>query len=56
MKIVGSGQLIFVGNAGIGQGQGTLAPPQILAFDVYYTDPPIVGFHIVKPPEETDET
>lgn len=56
MKFIGPGQLTFVGGAGIGQGQGTLPPPQILSFDVYYTDPPIVGFHIVKPPEDSDET
>lgn len=54
MKFIGPGQLLFTGNAGIGQGQGTPPPPQILSFEVYYTEPPIVGFHVVKPPEDTE--
>lgn len=43
-------QLLFLGTAGIGLNFGQIAP-QIKFFDVYYTLPPVVGFHVIGDPE-----
>lgn len=54
MKIIGGQNIIFLGDGGIGPGFGQIAP-QILTFDVFYTQPPIVGFHVVKEPADIEE-
>lgn len=46
MKFLGSSIPVFVGQAGVGQNFGQIAP-QVQFFDVFYTNPPVVGFHVV---------
>jgi hypothetical protein len=38
--------IIFLGTSGVGSNYGQIAP-QLRFFDVYYTTPPVVGFHAV---------
>lgn len=44
--------VVFLGDSGMGENFGQIAP-QIKMFDVYYTQPPVVGFHVVG--EDDDE-
>lgn len=53
MIVVGGQNIVFL-SGGAGPGFGQIAP-QILTFDVFYTKPPIVGFHVVKEPDEECE-
>ena len=53
MKIIGGQNIIFLGDGGIGPGFGQIAA-QILTFDVFFTQPPIVGFHVVEEPEDEE--
>lgn len=52
MKIIPSGTVVtFMDGAGIGNDFGQIGP-QIRYFDVYYINPPAVGFTVALPPEE----
>ena len=52
MKIIPSGtQITFMDGAGIGHDMGQIAP-QVRYFDVYYINPPVVGFTVALGPEE----
>lgn len=51
MKFMSGPNPLFLGDSGIGQNFGQMAP-QILFFDVYYTCAPVVGFHVVEEPED----
>lgn len=46
MKILGAGIPLFLGQGGVGQNFGQIAP-QIRFFDVYYIHPPVVGLQII---------
>lgn len=43
--------IVFVGDAGMGENFGQIAP-QLRTFDVYYTQPPVVGFHVIGEDED----
>jgi len=47
MKFIGGQNIIFLGNSGIGENFGQIAP-QIKSFDVYYQDAVVVGFHVTR--------
>ena len=49
MIFIGGQHIFFIGESGINPNGG---PPPILTFDVFYRDAPIVGFHVVKEPED----
>lgn len=52
MTIIGGPNPIFLGQAGLGKNFGQIAP-QLKTFDVFYCQPPVVGFHVV--PDEPIE-
>jgi len=39
--------IVFLGDAGIGEGSGSTGLAEIRDFDVFYCTPPVVGFHVV---------
>lgn len=48
IKMIPSGAtLVFLDGAGIGEGSGGSNLPEIRNFDVFYSNPPVVGFHVV---------
>lgn len=52
MKILPSNVVpVFMPGAGIGNDFGLIGP-QIRYFDVYYINPPVVGFSVAVPPAE----
>jgi len=52
MKILsGNVVAVFVGDAGIGSGFGQIGP-QVRYFDIYYVNPPVVGFQVSGSAEE----
>ena len=52
MKILPSNVVpVFMDGAGIGHDFGQIAP-QVRYFDVYYINPPVVGFSVAVPPAE----
>jgi len=47
MKFIPHGShILFLGESGIGTNFGQIAP-QIRFFDVFYSLPPVVGFHVI---------
>lgn len=46
MKIFGGPNPVFLGDAGVGQNFGQIAP-QIKSFDVFYCQPPVIGFQVI---------
>jgi hypothetical protein len=52
MKILPSTTVVtFMDGAGIGHDFGQIGP-QVRYFDVYYINPPVVGFSVAVPPAE----
>jgi len=50
MNFIGGQHIFFIGDSSIEDTPPPFAP--ILTFDVFYRDPPIAGFHVVKEPED----